>query len=104
MIEDDLLVEVAQIVEHQAKNSRTRSSAVGQRVDLLMRGVDAETGARGAVHAQPAHQRLGAMMAGAHRDALPVEQCRHVVRVRAFHGEGEHAAAILRRAEDAQKP
>ena len=51
--------------------------------------------------AETVHQRLGAVMAGAHRDALAVEQRRDVVRVRVVEREGDHAAAILRPAEDA---
>ena len=55
-----------------------------------------------AVHAEAAHQRLGAVIAGAHRDAVAVQQGRDVMRVGALHREAEHAAAVLRLAEHAQ--
>ncbi len=39
------------------------------------------------VQPEAVHQRLGAVMPGAHRDALPVEQRRDIVRVRAVERE-----------------
>ncbi len=101
-IQDGLLIQIAQVVEHQAKKLRTRSRVSPSASISAMRRVDAEAGARGAVQPQPAHQRLGAMVAGAHRDALPVQQGRDVVRVRALHREADHPAAILRRADHVQ--
>ena len=98
VIEDHFLVQIAQVVEHHAKNSRTRTSASASASISVVRRVDAEAGARGAVEAEAVHQRLGAMMAGAHRDALAVEQRRDVVRVRPVEREADHAAAVLRAA------
>ena len=54
------------------------------------------------VQPEPAHQRLGAMLAGAHGDAVAVQQGGDVMRVRALHGEADNAATILRRADHAQ--
>ena len=87
-------------ISNHVKNSRTRASVSARIVDLVMRRVDREAGARGAVQTEPVHQRLGAVMAGAHRDALAIQQRRHVVRMRPIQRERHHAAAILRPAQD----
>ena len=44
-------------------------------------------------HAEAAHQRLRAVVAGAHADVLAVEELGDVVRVHAVDLEGDHAAA-----------
>jgi len=74
----DIIADV--VVETHLKNSRT-GSAPRQRVNLVMRCVDAETGARRAVEAETMHQRLRAMMAGADGDPLTIEQGRDVMGV-----------------------
>ena len=51
-----------------------RLRPVGERVDLLRQGIQGERGACGARDAEPSHQRLRAMMPGAHGDALAVQQ------------------------------
>ena len=55
--------------------------AVDQPVDLLGDGVEVEARARGRGDAEASHQRLGAVVAGADGDALPVEDLRDVVRM-----------------------
>src|SRR5262249_28447072 len=55
---------------------------------------DREGGPRGADDAEPAHERHGAMMAGADGDALGVEQRGDVVRVQALDGERHHGPAV----------
>ena len=48
-----------------------------------------------ACDAQPAHQRLGAVVARPHADAELVEHLGQVVRVHVPVGQGEHAAAVV---------
>ena len=43
---------------------------------------------------EPAHQRLGAVVAGAHADALAAEDLADVVRVRALEHERDQRAAV----------
>ena len=79
--------------------------ALDQAVDLLGRRVDAEAGAGGGGDAEAVHQRLGAVVAGAHRDAVAVEDLGDVVGVDALELErdrAERAPGERGRAEDAQ--
>src|SRR3954463_15683893 len=69
---------------------------VGELVDLGLRVVDEERGARGRGDAQLLRERLRAVVPGADRDPLLVEELREVVRVDAVDLEREDAAALLR--------
>ena len=75
--------------------------SVHQRIDFLPRVVQAEGGADGAFDAQPLHQRLGTVVAGAHRNPQAVEQCSHVEVMNVAHEEGDDAAFLGRFSEDA---
>ena len=90
MLEDVLAVEVV----HQANTAPHAVQAVDQAVDLLARGVHGERGAAARGDAEPAHQRLRAVVAGAHADALAAEDLGDVVRVHAVEGERAHGAAV----------
>ena len=72
--------------------------ALDQAVDLLAGRVDAEAGAGGGGDAEPLHQRLGAVVAGADRDAVAVEDLGDVVGVDALELEGDRAERARRRA------
>ena len=73
-----------------------------QRVDVAVVVVRRHRDARRAVEVEPVHQRLRAMMAGAHRDPERIERLRHVVGMHAVQHEGHDRIAVLqaRRAED----
>ena len=68
---------------------------VGQRVDVGGVVVQVEAGTCGGGHAQQAHQRLGAVVAGAHAHVALVEHLAEVVRVDAAEAEAERGAAHL---------
>src|SRR5688500_14044537 len=72
-------------------------------VDLVARVVDRERGAQGCGHAVELQQRMRAVVARAHRDALVVEQGSEVVRERAVDQELKHADALLRLADQDRK-
>ena len=69
------------------------SEALDQAVDVVAGGVDGERRARRRGHAEAAHQRLRAVVAGAHAHALAPEDLGHVVRVHALERERDDAAA-----------
>ena len=48
---------------------------------------------------KPIHHRLGAMVAGAHGDSLPVQHRSDIVRMNPFHHEREHRGFLARRAD-----
>ena len=81
----------------QAKKSWAFCKGLGKAVDLVEGVVEPEGGAAGRGHAEAGEQRLGAMGAGPHRDALAVDDRRDVVRVGAGHVEGDDRALALRR-------
>src|SRR3989442_788075 len=65
-----------------------------ERVDVVAGVVEVQRRTRAGGHAEALVQRLGAVMAGAHRDAVSVEHLADVVRVdlppvRALQGEGD---------------
>ncbi len=77
-------------------------SPASEAVDLLGDRVEVEARARRRGDAEAGHQRLGAVVARAHGDALPVEDLRDVVGVDALDVERDDPGAALgRRAEDA---
>ena len=102
VVEDEVAVEGVHRTE--LEDLARLVERVHQPVDVLARVVDVEAGARGRGHAQLAHQRLGAVVAGADADALAVAQLGDVVGVHARQLERDHAAAPVgvRRAEDPQ--
>ncbi len=100
VVEDDLLVELAQI-GHQPKTSRTFSRPATRASISSTRVVEAERGAHRGRNAVARHHRLGAVVAGADRDALRVEDGADVVGVDAVHDEGQHRGLALRRADQA---
>ena len=68
--------------------------AFDEGVHLLEGVVEGEGGAHRALHAQAAHQRLGAVVARAHGDAQAVEQRAHVQVVAAAHQEGADSVPL----------
>ena len=58
-----------------------------QRVDVVVVVVQRQRGPRRRRHAEPIHQRLAAMVAGADGHALAIENRPHVVRVHAVEDE-----------------
>ena len=69
--------------------------AVGQAVDVVAVGVDVEAGARRGRLAEPLVERLRAVVAGADRDRLAVEQRGHVVGMGVRQVEGDDAGALV---------
>ena len=67
---------------------------IGQSVDVVAVVVEVEAGAGGGVDAEQAHQRLGAVVAGADADVALVEHLADVVGVDVAEREAEHAAAL----------
>src|SRR5204863_4169253 len=67
---------------------------VDEAVNVVACVVDGERGARRSRDAEHPHQRLGAVVAGAHADALAAQDLRHVVRVRAVEGERDERTAL----------
>jgi hypothetical protein len=67
-----------------------------EHIDFLKAIVGGETRTRGGCDAEALHQRLRAMVPGAHGDALTVQYLRHIMWVRAFDGKG-HDRAFVRR-------
>src|SRR5688572_22494462 len=65
-------------------------------VDLLERVVDVERGASGGRRPERAHQRLGAVVAGAHGDTFAIHDRADVVGMDACDGEADRRAAQLR--------
>ena len=88
----------------QLEDSPDVVEALDQAVDLLAGVVDGEAGPGGRGDAEAVHEQLGAVVAGADRDAVAVEDLGDVVGVDALELEGDGADAVgaARRAEDAQ--
>ena len=63
--------------------------------------VERERGSRGGRHAEPLHQRLGAMVTRADADAVAVQDRADVVRMHAVEHEGEDRRLLARRADEA---
>src|SRR4029077_5696279 len=72
-------------------------------IDLLARVVHGKRGAAGCGHAIPGEERHDAMRTGAHGYSGAVDDCRHVVRMRALKFERDDRPLVLRGAEDAQR-
>ena len=73
---------------------------LGQRIDLGLGIVHGERGPARRRDAEPLHQRLRAVVAGAHRDARAVDDGRDVVRVQPVDAERDDGALARRRAVD----
>src|SRR5262245_41927544 len=71
--------------------------ARGEAVDVVGRVVEVEAGAVRRGDAELAHERLAAVVAGADRDAVEVEELGDIVRVRALDVEADDAGALLSR-------
>ena len=71
-------------------------------VDFVFGVVERKRSACGRGHAEVLHQRMCAMMAGAHRDAFVVKQGGDVMRVRTFDHKRKHRDAIGGFANQAQ--
>src|SRR5437763_378748 len=76
--------------------------AGNERVDFAESVVEGERSAGGGGYVEEIHHGLGAVMAGADGNALAVEQRADIVRVYAFHDEGENARLLARGADQAQ--
>jgi hypothetical protein len=75
----------------------------GEPVDLVERVVERERGARSRRHPKELHHRHRAVMAGADRDAVLVEDRAEIVRVHPVDDEG-HEARLLGRGADHGEP
>ena len=73
-----------------------------QRVDILVRVVERERRPHRRLEPEAAQDRLRAVVAGAHRDAFPVERLADVLGAAAVEHEGDDARAFARRADEAQ--
>ena len=100
-VHDQRLVQVSGF-GHQAKICCTRRRPTA-RASISCSVVYTAKEARAVLgDTEAAHQRLGAMVAGADGNALAVQQRGDVVSVDAVHGEGDDAAPVLGGAENAQ--
>src|SRR3546814_10974524 len=72
-----------------------------ENLDLLVRVVERQRRAAGGADAEPLQQRMRALLAGADRHALDVEQGGPAVRVRALDQERTHRGLARRGAVDA---
>ena len=89
MIQDDLLIKLAQILVHQPNTFRASPTRGDQRIHFGRACCRAQTKrAPCRTTLKPLHQRLGAMVAAAHRDALAVENGGQIVGVDADGLEG----------------
>src|SRR5712691_5978947 len=70
--------------------------ALDEAVDFVGDRVEVEAGAVGGGDAEPGHQRLAAVVSGANRDALPVEDLGDVVGMDVLDVEGDDPCALLR--------
>ena len=104
VVEDDVAVE---LVEHGSgvepplapgsrKNRAASAIASTSASTSSCRVVDVERGARRRRHVERRHHRLRAVVPGANRHAVTIEDLPDVVRVHAFEVERDHAAALLR--------
>ena len=91
VVEDDLAVEV---VAH-ANVFRDARESVDESVDLLGERVEVEARSGRGCHAEVIHDRLGAVVAGAHGDALAVEDLSDVVGMDTLDLEGDDPATPL---------
>ncbi len=95
MVEDDLAVELFE-VGHQPNNlPASTNPSISTSMSSSDENSDSEARAV-AVHAELAHQRLGAVVARPHAHAELVEHLGQVVRVHVAVGDGEDAAAVPR--------
>ena len=92
VLEDVLSIEVVHLGEHLLH----RPEAFDQTVDVLARDVHGERGPRRRRRPEAAHQRLGAVVAGAHAHVLAAEDLRDVVRVGRPRARRRRAAAESR--------
>ena len=67
-----------------------------ERVDVLAGVVEARATGAPCLQAEPAQDRLGAMVAGAHGDALPVERLADILGADAVEHERENAGLLAR--------
>src|SRR6476469_4937149 len=89
---------------HGAEEPLRVPDAGDQRVHLVTGRVQVERGPGAGLHAQPAVQRPGAMMAGPDRDTQFVQHLADVVRVHAVYLERDRGAPVhwLGRAQETQ--
>ena len=73
-----------------------RADRLGQRVDIALVVIDPEGGARRRREIELVHQRLGAVVAGAHGDIVLIQEAGDVVRMNAVDGKGQDAETDLR--------
>ena len=100
VIEDDLAVQVFQAGHRMAFRSEPEDiggavERIGQHIDLALVVVQVEAGAGRGGGAQHAHERLGAVVAGADAHVALVQHLAEVVRVDAAEREAERGAAEL---------
>ena len=95
------LVEFFEFVVHRPKKRCASARISSMRSTSAVGVVEIEARARGAGHAELAHERLVAVMAAAQGEAVLVGVGGEIVRVRPVHDEADEAAALAARAEDA---
>ncbi len=86
---------------HRARICRAATSASASRSISRRVVVDAERGADGTRQAQMVHQRLRAMVAGAHAHAALAQQRAGIMRMHAIQREGNDADPVPRHADGA---
>ena len=90
VVEDDFLIQVAE-VGHYAKTSFTLRMPATSASMSSYGVVERQRGSGGGGELKAVHHRLRAMMTGADRDALPVQDGADVVRMHAIDYEGKYA-------------
>ncbi len=102
VVEDHVAIQIIEFHGVLLREERPGApDAGGKPVDFLEGVVEGERGARGGRQLEEFHHRHGAVMAGADRDAVLVENGAEIVRMHPRDDEGHQARLIARRADDA---
>src|SRR5688500_18437778 len=80
-----------------AEDALRGADGIGQASDIVEVVVHVEAAAGRGRKVVAVHHRLGAMVDGAHGEAVLVQDRRHVARMNAVEDEAEHAGVLVRR-------
>ena len=93
-VRDEADVVAVGLVRHPQAALLRLAQGVGQRVDVVGVVVQVQRRPGGGRHPEVAHERLGAVVAGADRDPVLVENGADVVGVNAIHHEGQNRRLV----------